>query len=59
MVKFPSASAGGRKRGGFDLWLGKSPGVGNDNPVKQASILAWEIPRAEEPGGLQSVYTKL
>ena len=35
--------------------LARSPGKGNDNPVKQASILAWEIPRAEEPGGLQSV----
>ena len=35
--------------------LARSPGKGNGNPVKHASILAWEIPRAEEPGGLQSV----
>ena len=29
---------------------GRSPGEGNDS-----SILAWEIPRTEEPGGLQSM----
>ena len=29
---------------------GRSPGVGNDN---RSSILAWEIPLTEEPGGLQ------
>ena len=29
----------------------KSPGGGNDN---HSSILAWEIPRTEEPGSLQS-----
>ena len=29
---------------------GRSPGVGNDN---HSSILAWEIPLTEEPGGLQ------
>ena len=29
---------------------GRSPGGGNDNP---SSILAWRIPWAEEPGGLQ------
>ena len=30
----------------------KSPGEGNGNPF---SILAWEIPWTEEPGGLQSM----
>ena len=30
---------------------GRFPGVGNANH----SILAWEIPRTEEPGGLQSM----
>ena len=30
--------------------LRRSPGEGNGNP----SILAWRIPRTEEPGGLQS-----
>ena len=31
---------------------GRSPGEGNGN---HSSILAWEIPRTEEPGGLQSL----
>ena len=31
---------------------GRSPGEGN---VTHSSILAWEIPWADEPGGLQSV----
>ena len=31
--------------------LGRSPGGGNGN---HSSILAWEIPWTEEPGGLQS-----
>ena len=31
---------------------GRAPGVGNDNPL---SILAWEIPWTEEPGGLRSM----
>ena len=30
----------------------RSPGEGNGNPL---SILAWEIPWTEEPGGLQSM----
>ena len=34
--------------------------VGEENPLEKemathSSILAWEIPQAEEPGGLQSV----
>ena len=32
--------------------LGRSPGEGNGN---HSSILAWEIPGTEEPGGLQSM----
>ena len=32
--------------------LGRSPGGGNGNP---SSILAWEIPWTEKPGGLQSM----
>ena len=31
---------------------GRSPGHGNSNPL---SILAWEIPWTEEPGGVQSL----
>ena len=30
-------------------------GGGNDNPI---SILAWEIPWTEEPGGLQSMWSQ-
>ena len=36
----------------FDPWVAKTPGGGNDN---HSSILAWEIPWTEEPGGLQSM----
>ena len=32
--------------------LGRSPGEGKGNP---SSILAWEIPWTEDPGGLQSM----
>ena len=32
--------------------LGRSPGGGNGN---HSSVLAWRIPRAEEPGGPQSM----
>jgi len=39
----------------FDAWFRKAPGEGNDNPL---SILAWEIPWTEEPGGLQSMGGK-
>ena len=49
VVKNPPANAG-------DMVsipeLGRSPGEGNGNP---SSILAWEIPWTEEPGGLQSM----
>ena len=34
--------------------LGRSPEEGNGN----SSILAWEIPWTEEPGGLQSIVRK-
>ena len=34
---------------------GRFPGEGNGNP---SSILAWEIPCIEEPGGLQSMGSK-
>ena len=46
-------------------WLGTSPGEGNGNPLhlewveyhskEYPSILAWRIPRTEEPGRLQSM----
>ena len=42
--------------------LGLDPWVGEDPLEKQmaapSSILAWEIPRTEEPGGLQSMGHK-
>ena len=38
---------------GLILGWGRSPGGGSGNP--QFSILAWIIPRTEEPGGLQSM----
>ena len=36
---------------------GKSPGEGNGNPLKYSwsGKNTWEIPRTEEPGGLQSM----
>ena len=37
---------------GLILRSGRSPGEGNGNPL---NILAWRIPWAEDPGGLQSV----
>ena len=37
-----------RRQGSIPVW-GRSPGEENGNP---SSILAWEIPRTEEPGGL-------
>ena len=40
------------KRRGFDPWVGRSLGIGNNNP---SSILAWKIPLTEKPGGLQSM----
>ena len=49
VVKNPPANAGDM---GSIPELGRSPGEGNGNP---SSILAWEIPWTEEPGGLQSM----
>ena len=36
------------RRPEFDLWVGKIPRRGN---ATHSKILAWEIPRTEEPGG--------
>ena len=49
VVKSPPANAGDV---GSIPGSGRSPGEGNGN---HSSILAWEIPRMEEPGGLQSM----
>ena len=53
MVKNPPAKPGDL---GLILGSGKSPGGGN---ATHSSILAWEIPWAEEPGGLQSIPGRL
>ena len=49
MVKNPPANTGDTSS---IPGPGRSPGGGNGNPL---SILAWEIPWTEEPGGLQSL----
>ena len=54
MVNSPSASVGDAGD------LGSIPGSGQEDPLKKematdSSILAWEIPSTEEPGGLQSI----
>ena len=36
----------------FNPWVGKTPGVGNGNPLH---LLAWKITWIEEPGRLQSM----
>ena len=53
MIKNPPGNTGA-----MDLipGLGRSPEEGNGNSL--ASILAWEIPWTEEPGGLQSMGHK-
>ena len=49
VVKNPSASAGDP---GSPSGSGRSPGEGM---ATHSSNLAWEVPRTEKPGGLQSV----
>ena len=52
IVKNPPANAGDV---GSVPGLGRSPGEGNGT---HCSILAWEIPGTEEPGGLQSMRSQ-
>ena len=52
MVKNPPANFGDARDMGLIPGYGRSSGVGNGNP---SSILAWKIPRTEEPGRLQSM----
>ena len=52
LVKNPPAKAGDSRDEVSVPGPGRSPGVGN---ATQPSILAWRIPRTEEPGGLQSM----
>ena len=37
----------------FDPWVGKNPW--REGIATYSNIVAWEIPRTEEPGGLQSM----
>ena len=55
MAKNPPGEAGGVRDVGSVPGSGSSPGGGNGN---HASILAWRIPRTEEPGGLQSMESQ-
>ena len=52
MVKNPPASAGDGGDVGLIAGSGRSPGEGR---ATHSSILAWEIPWTEGPGGLQSL----
>ena len=52
-VEGPPASAGDIMRCEFDPWVGKIPL--EKEMVTHSSILAWEIPWTEEPGGIQSM----
>ena len=55
---FPGKSTGvGCRRHRFNSWSERSPGEGNGNPL--SSILAWEIPWAEEPDGLQAYQARV
>ena len=51
MMKNPPASAGDTGDEGSIPGLGRSPGVGNGNPLQ---YFCWEISWTEKPGGLQS-----
>ena len=52
VVKNLLVNAGNVRDTGSIPGLGRSPGVGNGNPLQ---FLAWRIPWTEEPGGLQSI----
>ena len=60
-VSFPGGASGKElssqcrrcKRCGFDPWVGKIPL--EEGMATQSSVLAWRIPRTEEPSGLQSM----
>ena len=48
MVKNPPANVGGAREAGWEDPL-------EEEMATHSSILAWRIPRTEEPGGLQSM----
>ena len=55
MAKNPPANAGGMSSIPSP---GRSPGEGKWQPT-HSSILAWETPWTEEPGGLQSMRSQM
>ena len=67
VVKNPLANAGAVRDAGPIPGWGRSPREGNDtlgweDPLEKemathSSILAWEIPWTEEPGGLQAMWS--
>ena len=54
MVKNSLANTGDTRDEGLVPGLGRSPEEGNGNPLRKKThgILAWKIPRIEEPDGL-------
>ena len=56
IVKNPPAKAGDAREAGWIPGLGRPTGGGNG---ANSSILTWEIPWAEEPGGLQSMEPQI
>ena len=56
MAQLVKDSSSNTRDAGWIPGSGRSPGGGNGN---QSSILAWEIPGIEEPGGLQSVGSQI
>ena len=57
VVKNPPANAGDIKRCRFDPWVRKIPWRRAWQPT-HSSILAWRIPRTEEPSRLQSIVSQ-
>ena len=55
MVRNPPANAGDLRDVGLIPGLGRSPGVGNGNPLQNFCL---ENPRTEEPGRLQAMGSK-
>ena len=55
VVKNPSDNTGDIRNMGLIPGSGRSPGERNGN---QSCVLAWRIPRPEEPGGLQSIVSQ-
>jgi len=55
-VGFPGGSVGKNLPAMQETWV---PSLAQEDPLKEmathSSILAWEIPWTEEPGGLQSM----